>query len=89
MLVIADGRQASSSRTQVRRQGIQRKLGASRTPQPHTLRAIDGEGEMIVGFDDDLAGEATRVANRLLGPLTRIHASPERVLGRGCSTRPC
>lgn len=35
---------------------------------PHTLRAIDGEDgtiaelEMIVGFDDDLAGEATRVA---------------------------
>ncbi|GGU46215.1 hypothetical protein ACH4HG_41020 [Streptomyces coeruleorubidus] len=33
---------------------------------PHTLRALDGEDEtvaeleMIVGFDDDLAGEATR-----------------------------
>ncbi|CAM5404136.1 IS110 family transposase ISSam1 [Streptomyces violaceorubidus] len=46
---------------------------------PHTLRAIDGEDEtiaeleMIVGFDDDLAGEATRVANRLHGLLTQIH----------------
>ncbi len=53
----------------------------------HTLRAIDGEDEMIaelemiVGFDDDLAGEATRVANRLHGLLTQIHPSLERVLG--------
>jgi transposase len=36
---------------------------------------------MIVGFDDDLAGEATRVANRLHGLLTQIHPSLERVLG--------
>ncbi|GGS10332.1 hypothetical protein GCM10010236_76040 [Streptomyces eurythermus] len=54
---------------------------------PHTLRAIDGEDEtiaeleMIVGFDDDLAGEATRVANRLHGLLPQIHPSLERVLG--------
>lgn len=54
---------------------------------PHSLRAIDGEDEtiaeleMIVGFDDDLAGEATRVANRLHGLLTQIHPSLERVLG--------
>jgi hypothetical protein len=54
---------------------------------PHTLRAIDGldetiaELEMIVGFDDDLAGKATRVANRLHGLLTQIHPSLERVLG--------
>ncbi|MFD8820073.1 IS110 family transposase, partial [Streptomyces sp. NPDC059627] len=54
---------------------------------PHTLRSIDGEDksiaelEMIVGFDDDLAGEATRVANRLHGLLTQIHPSLERVLG--------
>lgn len=33
---------------------------------------------MIVGFDDDLAGEAARVANRLHGLLTRIHPSLER-----------
>ncbi len=54
---------------------------------PHTLRAIDGEDEtiaeleMIVAFDDDLADEATRVANRLHGLLTQIHPSLERVLG--------
>lgn len=54
---------------------------------PHTLRTIDSEDEtiaeleMIVGFDDDLAGEATRVANRLHGLLTQIHPSLERVLG--------
>ncbi|MFB7493397.1 IS110 family transposase [Streptomyces sp. NPDC056161] len=54
---------------------------------PHTLRAIELEGEtvaeleMIVGFDDDLAGEATRVANRLRGLLTQIHPHLERVVG--------
>lgn len=59
---------------------------AART-MPHTLRAIEltdetvAELEMIVGFDDDLAGEATRVANRLRGLLTQIHPHLERVLG--------
>ncbi len=54
---------------------------------PHSLRSIDGadeaiaEPEMIVGFDDDPAGEATRIANRLHGLLTQIHPTPERVLG--------
>ncbi|WP_329375015.1 IS110 family transposase [Streptomyces sp. NBC_01483] len=54
---------------------------------PHTLRAIEledetiAELEMIVGFDDDLAGEATRVANRLRGLLTQIHPHLERVVG--------
>lgn len=54
---------------------------------PHTLRSVDledetiAELEMIVGFDDDLTGEATRVANRLHGLLTQIHPSLERVLG--------
>lgn len=48
---------------------------------PHTLRAIDSEDEtiaeleMMVGFGDDLAGEATRVANRLHGLLTQLSAS--------------
>ncbi len=56
-------------------------------PMPHTLRAIDSEDEtiaeleMIVRFDDNVAGEATRVANRLHGLLTQIHPSLERVLG--------
>ncbi len=54
---------------------------------PHTLRAIELENEtiaeleMIVGFDDDLAGEATRVASRLRGLLTQIHPHLERVVG--------
>ncbi|MGQ4712397.1 IS110 family transposase [Streptomyces anulatus] len=54
---------------------------------PHTLRPVDledktiAELEMIVGFDDDLTGEATRVANRLHGLLTQIHPSLARVLG--------
>ncbi|MEV0738996.1 IS110 family transposase [Streptomyces sp. NPDC050549] len=59
---------------------------AART-MPHTLRSIEltdetiAELHMIVGFDDDLAGEATRVANRLRGLLTQIHPHLERVLG--------
>ncbi|WSP94858.1 IS110 family transposase [Streptomyces sp. NBC_01233] len=54
---------------------------------PHTLRSIETTDEttaelaMLVGFDDDLAGEATRVSNRLRGLLTQIHPSLERVLG--------
>lgn len=54
---------------------------------PHTLRSIDledetiAELEMIVGFDDDPAGEATRVANRIHGLRTQIHPSLEQVLG--------
>jgi transposase len=54
---------------------------------PHTLRRVDAgdetlaELEVLVGFDDDLAGEATRVANRIRGLLTQIHPALERVLG--------
>ncbi len=54
---------------------------------PLTLRSVDledetiAELEMIVGFDDDLAGEATRISDRLRGLLTQIHPSLERVLG--------
>ncbi len=54
---------------------------------PHTLRSVDLENEtiaeleMIVGFDDDLAGVATRISNRLRGLLTQIHPHLERVLG--------
>ena len=54
---------------------------------PHTLRRWSttdetlAELDMLVGFDDDLAGEVTRIANRLRGLLTQIHPSLERVLG--------
>ncbi|WP_372411747.1 IS110 family transposase [Streptomyces luteireticuli] len=59
---------------------------AART-MPHTLRNLApsdetiAELEMIVGFDDDLATESTRIKNRLRGLLTQIHPSLERVLG--------
>ncbi|PWJ02318.1 IS110 family transposase [Streptomyces sp. NWU49] len=59
---------------------------AART-MPHTLRALDLADEtaaqltMLVGFDEDLIGEATRTSNRLRGLLTQFHPSLERVLG--------
>ncbi|MFD3941130.1 IS110 family transposase [Streptomyces sp. NPDC058611] len=59
---------------------------AART-MPHTLRDLAPDDEtvaelnMIIGFDDDLAGEVTRVKNRMRGLLTQIHPSLERVLG--------
>ncbi|MEU8265275.1 IS110 family transposase [Micromonospora sp. NPDC048999] len=54
---------------------------------PHTLRRVDtgddalAELEMLIGYDDDLAGEATRVSNRIRGLLIQIHPALERVLG--------
>ncbi|WP_435278101.1 IS110 family transposase [Rhodococcus yananensis] len=54
---------------------------------PHTMRRVDVGDETLtelgvfVGFDDDLAGEATRVSNRIRGLLTGIHPALERVLG--------
>ncbi|MDG4827695.1 IS110 family transposase [Solwaraspora sp. WMMD1047] len=54
---------------------------------PHTLRRVDtgddtlAELEVLVGYDDDLAGAVTRVANRIRGLLTQIHPPLERVLG--------
>ncbi len=36
---------------------------------------------VLVGFDDDLAGQATRTSNRIRGLLTSIHPALERVLG--------
>lgn len=54
---------------------------------PHALRRVDtGEEaladlEVIVGFDDDLAGEVTRISNRIRGLLTQVHPALERALG--------
>lgn len=54
---------------------------------PHTLRRVDTGDEILaelgvlVGFDDDLAGEATRISNRIRGLLTGIHTALERVVG--------
>ncbi|MFG2312329.1 IS110 family transposase [Streptomyces sp. NPDC048566] len=59
---------------------------AART-MPHTLRALDltdevtAELTMLVGFDQDLVGEANRTSNRIRGLLTQFHPSLERVLG--------
>jgi transposase len=54
---------------------------------PHALRPVDvgddtlAELGVLVGYDDDLAAEATRVSNRIRGLLTGIHPALERVLG--------
>lgn len=54
---------------------------------PHTLRRVDAGDDVLadlgvlVGFDDDQAQEATRIANRIRGLLTQIHPALERVLG--------
>jgi geranylgeranyl reductase family protein len=59
---------------------------AART-MAHTLRTLDladevtAELTMLVGFDQDLAGEANRTSNRIRGLLTQFHPSLERVLG--------
>jgi transposase len=54
---------------------------------PHALRRVDTGDEaladlaVIVGYDDDLAGEVTRVSNRIRGLLTQVNPAVERVLG--------
>lgn len=54
---------------------------------PHTLRRVDvgeealAELKVLIGFDDDLAGESTRLTNRVRGLLTQVHPALERVLG--------
>jgi hypothetical protein len=52
-----------------------------------TLRTLDladevtAELTMLVGFDQDLTGEANRTSNRIRGLLTQFHPSLERALG--------
>ena len=59
---------------------------AART-MPHLLHSIDpaesarAELTMVMGYDDDLAQDATRTTNRLRGLLTSVHPALERVLG--------
>ena len=54
---------------------------------PHALRRVDvgdealADLQVILGFDDDLASEVTRVTNRIHGLLTQIHPALERALG--------
>ena len=65
---------------------------AART-MPRTLRRVDladetlAELTVLVGYDDDLAAEATRLANRIRGLLTQVHPALERVLGPRVQTR--
>lgn len=60
---------------------------------PHTLRRVDADEEtlaelkVLVGFDEDLAAEATRLSNRIRGLLTQIHPALERVIGPRLSTK--
>lgn len=60
---------------------------------PHTLRAIEVDDEvltelkMLVGFDDDLAAEVTRLSNRIRGLLAQIFPALERVLGPRIQTK--
>lgn len=44
------------------------------------------ELEVLVGFDDDLAGEATRMSNRVRGLLTHVQVHPalERLDADSC-----
>jgi transposase len=59
---------------------------AART-MPHALREVGNDDQaladltVVVGWDDDLAGEATRVSNRIRGLLTQVHPALEQVLG--------
>lgn len=60
---------------------------------PHTLRRVDAgedtlaELKVLVGFDEDLAAEATRLSNRIRGLLTQIHPALERVIGPRLATK--
>lgn len=65
---------------------------AART-MPHTLRRVDlgeetlAELKVLVGFDEDLAAEATRLSNRIRGLLTQTHPALERVVGPRLGTK--
>lgn len=65
---------------------------AART-MPHALRRVDlgedalAELKVLVGFDEDLSAEATRLSNRIRGLLTQIHPALERVLGPKLGTK--
>lgn len=60
---------------------------------PQTLRRVDAgeetlaELKVLVGFDEDLAAEATRLSNRIRGLLTQIHPALERVVGPRLTTK--
>ncbi|NEA31289.1 IS110 family transposase [Streptomyces sp. SID13031] len=51
---------------------------------PHALRRLDtgddalAELDVLVGYDDDLAADATRISSGIRGLLTGIHPALER-----------
>jgi len=55
---------------------------------PHTLRRIASDEQtvaeltILAGYDDDLAAEVTRLANRLHDALAHVHPALERLLGK-------
>jgi transposase len=59
---------------------------AART-MPHTLRRVGTDDEtlaelsVLAGYDDDLAGQSTRLTNRLRNALLHVHPALERLLG--------
>jgi len=60
---------------------------------PHTLRRVDAgeealaELKVLVGFDDDLATETTRLTNQIRGLLGQVHPALERVVGPRLTTK--
>jgi Transposase len=62
---------------------------------PQTLRRVDVDDEtlmelgVLVGYDDDLARQATRISNRIHGLLTGIHPALNASWGRRSPTRRC
>ena len=59
---------------------------------PHVLRRVDVGEEAaaelkVLGYDDDLAAEATRLSHRLRGLLTQVHPALERLLGPRIATK--
>lgn len=60
---------------------------AART-MPHTLRRVGTDEDtlagltVLAGYDDDLAGQCTRLSNRLRDALLHVHPALERLLGK-------
>jgi hypothetical protein len=85
------GRPCVASRTSIPAPPRPAPVTPSSSPMPlapcRTLRTVDTGDDMLaelsvlVGFDDDLAAEATRISNRIRGLLISAHPALERALG--------
>ena len=49
-------------------------------PRRHRRKTL-AELKILVGFDEDLTAEATRLSNPIRGLLTQIHSALKRVIG--------